>query len=50
MKDVMKTNIYDVEDTVIIVGSCLKYMQPKGFDKLKEILIIFMSCALKKHI
>ena len=29
----MKTNIYDVEDTVIIVGSCLKYMQPKGYNK-----------------
>lgn len=33
----MKTNIYDVEDTVIIVGSCLKYRQSEGFDKLKEI-------------
>ena len=29
----MKTNIYDVSDTIIIVGSCLKYMQPEGFKK-----------------
>lgn len=24
MKDLMKTNCYDVEDTIVIVGSCLK--------------------------
>ena len=51
MKDVMKTNIYDVEDTVIIVGSCLKYMQPKGFDKLKEISNnIYELCLEETHI
>ena len=33
----MRTNIQDVEDTVIIVGRCLKYREPKGFEKLKEI-------------
>ena len=33
MKEVLKTNIYDVEDTVIIVGSCLKYREPEGFEK-----------------
>ena len=50
MKDIMKTNIYDVEDTIIIVGSCLKYREPEGFEKLKEFSIIFMSYVLKKHI
>ena len=50
MKEVMKTNIYDVEDTIIVVGSCLKYMQPKGFEKLKKFLTTFMSYVLKKLI
>lgn len=51
MKEVMKTNIYDVEDIVIIVGSCLKYMQPKGFDKLKEISNnIYELCLEETHI
>ena len=51
MKEVMKTNIYDVEDTVIIVGSCLKYMQPKGFDKLKAISNnIYELCLEETHI
>lgn len=36
MKDIMKTNIYDVEDTIIIVGSCLKIRQPKGYEKLQK--------------
>ena len=51
MKEVMKTNIYDVEDTVIIVGSCLKYMQPKGYNKLKEICNnIYELCLEETHI
>ena len=37
MKELMKTNIYDVTDTIIIVGSCLQYMQPEGFKKLRNI-------------
>ena len=37
MKSLMKTNIYDVDNTIIIVGSCLKNMQPEGFKKLEEI-------------
>ena len=31
MKELMKSNIYDVKETILIVGSCLKSMQPKGF-------------------
>lgn len=51
MKDVMKTNIYDVEDTVIIVGSCLKYREPEGFEKLKEISNnIYELCLEETHI
>lgn len=36
MKDLMKTNCYDVEETMIIVGSCLKNMQSKAYEKLRE--------------
>jgi len=51
MKEVMKANIYDVEDTVIIVGSCLKYMQPKGYNKLKKICNnIYELCLEETHI
>ena len=37
MKELMKTNIYDVDETIIIVGSCLKSMQPEGYKKLEKI-------------
>ena len=51
MKELMKTNIYDVEDTIIIVGSCLKYMQPKGFEKLQKISNnIYELCLEETHI
>lgn len=30
MKEVMTSNIYDIDETIIIVGTCLKYMQPEG--------------------
>ena len=39
MRDLMKTNIYDIEDTIIIVGSCLQNMQPNGYEKLKELFL-----------
>ena len=37
MKELMKSNIYDVDETIIIVGSCLKDMQPKGYEELQKI-------------
>ena len=37
MKDFLKTNCYDVQETMIIVGSCLKSMQPNAYKKLEEI-------------
>lgn len=51
MKNLMKTNIYDVEETIIIVGSCLKHMQPKGYEKLKSICEnIYELCLEETHI
>lgn len=51
MKNLMKTNIYDVEDTILIIGSCLKDMQPEGYKKL-ELLSnnIYELCLEETHI
>ena len=51
MKELMKSNIYDVDETIIIVGSCLKNMQPKGYGKLEEISNnIYDLCLEETHI
>ena len=51
MKDVMKSNIYDIEETIIIVGSCLKNMQPTGYEKIKELSEnIYALCLEETHI
>ncbi len=34
MKELLKSNIYDVTETIVIVGSCLKNMQEEGFEKI----------------
>jgi len=51
MSEIMKTNIYDIEDTIIITGSCLKNMQPKGYKKLENISKnIYELCLEETHI
>ena len=51
MKDLMRSNIYDVDDTIIVVGSCLKNMQPQGFEKVKELSEnIYELCLEETHI
>ena len=51
MKELMKSNIYDVNKTIIIVGSCLKSMQPKGYEKLQKISKnIYELCLEETHI
>ena len=51
MKDLMKTNIYDVNDTIIIIGSCVQYMQPRGYEKLRGISYnIYDVCLENTHI
>ena len=37
IKDLMKTNCYDVDNTMIIVGTCLKNMCPKAYANLEKI-------------
>lgn len=51
MKDLMKTNIYDVNEISIIVGSCIKNIEPEGFKKLEEISDnILEICLEQTHI
>lgn len=51
MKELMKSNIYDVNETIIIIGSCLKNMQPEGFVKLQNISNnIYELCLEEIHI
>lgn len=51
MKELMKSNIYDVDKTIIIVGSCLKNMEPNGFKKLEKISNnIYEVCLEENHI
>ena len=51
MKELMKSNIYDVEETIIVVGSCLKNMQLEGYEKLQKISTnIYEVCLEEIHI
>lgn len=51
MKDLMRNNIYDVEETIAIVGSCLKSMQPEGYKKIEEITNnIYELCLEETHV
>lgn len=36
MKDLIRTNCFDVPEDMIIVGSCFPAMQPKAFEELKS--------------
>ena len=51
MKDLLKTNCFDVQETMIIVGSCLESMQPKAYKELEEISSnIYDVCLEKEHL
>ena len=51
MKELMKSNIYDVNETIIIIGSCLKNMEPECYKKLQEISDnIYEVCLEEIHI
>lgn len=51
MKDLMKSNIYDCDEQIIVAGSCLKAMQPKAFEQLENLgLPIFELCLEQTHI
>ena len=51
MKQLMKSNIYDVAETIIVVGSYLRNIQPKGYEELKKISNnIYELCLEATHI
>ena len=51
MKALMKTNIYDCKEEIIIVGSCLKSMEPLAYEKLENMnMPIFNLCLEESHI
>ena len=51
MKDLLKTNCFDIQETMIIVGSCLKSMQPKAYEELQNISSnIYDVCLEKEHL
>ena len=51
MKDLMKTNCYDISDNIVVVGSCLERMQPFAFKLLENISNdIYEVCLESVHI
>ena len=51
MRDLLKTNCFDIQETMIIVGSCLERMQPKAYKKLEKISDnIYNVCLEKEHL
>lgn len=51
MKDLLKTNCFDVEETMAIVWSCMQNMQPKAYEELKSISNnIYDVCLEKEHL
>ena len=51
MKDLLKTNCFDTQETMIIVGSCLESMQPEAFKELGKISnSIYDVCLEKEHL
>lgn len=51
MKELLKSNIYDVSETIAIVGACLESMQPIGYKKVEEISKnIYTLCLEEFHV
>ena len=51
MKDLLKTNIYDVNETIVVMGTCVPNMQPKGYEKIKKLSEnIYELCLEQTHI
>lgn len=51
MKFLMQSNIYDVNETIVIVGACLKNMQPTGYQKIEKMSKnLYELCLEETHI
>ena len=50
-KDLMKTNCYDVEETMIVVGSCLENMNKSAYTELQNMSNnIYEVCLESTHL
>lgn len=49
MRDLMSTNVYDVSETLVIVGSCLERMQPNAFEELKKFSNDILDVCLERE-
>ena len=51
IKKLLKSNIYDVNETIVVMGTCLPNMQPKGYEKIKKLSEnIYELCLEQTHI
>lgn len=51
IKNFMETNCLDVSDELVIVGTCLKNMQPKAYEQLtKDYVNVYELCLEVTHI
>lgn len=51
MKDLLKTNCFDIQETMIIIGSCLPNMQTEAYKELEKISNnIYEVCLEKEHL
>ena len=51
MRDLLKTNCFDIQETMIIVGSCLDRMQTEAYKELEQISSnIYDVCLEKEHL
>lgn len=51
VKDLLKSNIYDVNETIVIIGSCLQYMDKEAYKKITEFCSnIYELCLEQTHI
>lgn len=51
LRRILSSNIYDVHETIMIVGSCVKHVEPVGFEKLKQISEhIYALCLEETHV
>lgn len=51
MKNLMRTNCYDVANEIAIIGSCLPNMQPKAFNEIYQMTSnIYEICLEETHI
>lgn len=51
MKNLLETNIYDAKGKILICGTCLQFMQSKGYKKIiQDYDDILFLCLEKDHI